>query len=321
MLIILEGCDGVGKSHVARQLADALSTDGSVEVLHKGPMAADAITEYEHPLESYVPGAGRHIICDRWAVGELIYGPLLRGSSRMKEHERRHIDKFLAARGAVIVHMTAPKDLILRRLGERGDDLIDASQVAEITDAYFRVATELGWTTELVDAIMTGDSVKDVDTIIGLMLYGRRAETRASHLAAFSTYIGPCSPSYLLLGERRNERKSAGQRSAFVPLPGTSSGFLLNALPVDVSNTCGIANACEENIVDLWETLNRPLIVALGRAAERECEIAELPHGTVPHPQAVRRFHHAESAEYGRAIREAGLHRRDMTFAFSHQGS
>lgn len=316
MLVILEGVDGAGKSHVAQWLADALTLSGDVEIMHKGPMTTDAITEYEVPLEDYASGSGRHIICDRWHTGELVYGPLLRGTSRMHEHERRHIDKFLAVRGAIIVHVLAPENEVRRRLGERGDDLITELQVPEIVDSYHDVFTRLGWNTPVVDLCLLGNDQADRETILEVVQTAARYEILTTGMQTFSTYVGPRTPRILLLGERQNVNKSAGHRAAFVPVSSTSGEYLFRALPFDIDVSCGVANACEEDVVSLYEALGRPLVVALGNESAKECERAEVPYGVVPHPTYVRRFHHGQADAYGRAIREAAHHRRDMREVF-----
>lgn len=319
MLVILEGTDLIGKSTAAERLRAALSISGDVEVLHKGPMTADAITEYELPLEDYLPGGGRHVICDRWHVGEDVYGPHLRGESRVSEAERLHIDKFLAARGAVLVHVTAAENLVRRRLAERGDDLITADDIPALTDAYYRVLNGLPSAVHTVRAVLTGEEEHDREQLQALLHHGAWAELQARHLPRHATYVGPPDPDILLLGERRNPTPHGTvdpHRGAFTPHPSTSGRFLLDALPPYLANHCGLANALEEDPVALYEDLHQPLVVALGREADRALDRAEVPHGAVPHPQGVRRFNFSRQVEYGRVIREAAYHQRDLIDVF-----
>lgn len=305
MLILLEGCDGAGKTTLATELVETLGAD----LLHKGPMTADAITEYEDPLEDYLPLTNRHVICDRWHVGELVYGPLLRGESRVSPAEFRHIDMFLAKRGAVIAHMTAPGQLLRERIGIRGDDLIEQNHVDTIVDAYHHELM-----TNVHRLATTVLQIGPADDPRVLMTVGQVMEMRAAELARFETYVGPHDPGTLLLGERR---KVPTDSAAFVPRPATSGAYLLDALPSELVGRIGIANALEENLPDLWAALGMPRVVALGREAQRECRVAEIPHGAVPHPQYVRRFHHNQSRRYARAIREAALWEEDLSGVFT----
>lgn len=310
MLIILEGVDGAGKSTTADAIARLLP--GATR-LHKGPMTADAITEYEDPLASYRPGSETHVICDRWHVGELVYGPVLRGKARMTLAERRHIDLFLAARGAVVVHVTASMSTIRQRLSTRGDDLVTLDQIDELNDRYFDVVQHL----DVVHGRLYTEADENIYAQLQVLAGTALAhEMRTAPLVEFPTYIGAANPTLLLLGERRN---TFDRPSAFVPAPNTSGAYLLEHLPEDVFATwLGIANACEEDIGKLWETLGRPAVVALGRAAAEQCRQAELPHGVVPHPQYVRRFHHHHGRRYGAMIREAAQYQEDLSGALRH---
>lgn len=319
MLIILEGVDGAGKTTLATNLFDQLQPHAPTRVLHRGPMTGDWLEEYELDLEDYWPHCGEHIICDRWHVGELVYGPVLRGITKLTPGQRAHVEKFLMRRGAVLVHVTAPTSAVHRRLEERGDDLVSQSMIPDLFDGYYREFMESNM--PVYSYITDGDNADD--NCGPLLKVGALTEGRAHALHEFQTYVGAVDPSLLLLGEtrlRHNGELKYPDKAAFTPRSGTSGEFLLRSLPRDVSFGCGIANALEEDIGLLWQRLGEPMIVALGKEAARECERAELPYGAVPHPQYVRRFHSKRSLEYGRAIREAALHRRDMTSAFTSPG-
>src|ERR687897_2440373 len=80
LLVILEGPDGAGKSTLSRELAASLRAAypaDSISEFHKGPPHHHPLVEYEQPLFHYRPGTGRHIICDRWHVGEAVYPEVL----------------------------------------------------------------------------------------------------------------------------------------------------------------------------------------------------------------------------------------------------
>lgn len=316
MIIIVEGCDGAGKSTFVDQLATQVYKKMPAErvrIEHKGPMTTDAINEYEGPLEDYYPGGSDTVLCDRWHIGEFIYGPMLRGECKVSNAERLHIEKFLAARGAVLVLMAAPTDMLIDRVGARGDELVATTQLREIASAYHREIYRTA-----IPTFMIWPDYEESE-VHAILHHAIRQETYATRTSQFGTYVGPPSPSYLILGERRGPgRDQYDGRGAFTPVSATSGRYLLDHLPMDVADTCGIANACEEDIGSLWEILGQPLIVALGNEAAAMCAQAELPHGIVPHPQFVRRFHHARGAEYGDVIREALIHGKDLRGAFSH---
>lgn len=140
MIICLEGPDGAGKSTIVQHLVAAFGEEKST-VWRKGPFpeGSDPWTEYVHPASGLYPSRDWLVVMDRWHVGELVYGPLLRGQSRLSAPQRDYVDAFFHHVGAVMVYVTATSEEIGRRLGERGDDLIKAEQIPAISIAYDRV--------------------------------------------------------------------------------------------------------------------------------------------------------------------------------------
>lgn len=140
MIIVLEGCDGAGKSTIASELVRQFGEEKST-VWRKGPFPPDSDpwTEYVHPASGLYPCRDWLVVMDRWHIGELVYGPLLRGQSRLSAPQRDYIDAFLHHVGAVMVYVTASSAEISRRLDDRGDDFIKAAQVPAISLAYDRV--------------------------------------------------------------------------------------------------------------------------------------------------------------------------------------
>lgn len=299
MLFIIEGADGVGKTTFVKKLATELQ--GPVTVLHRGPVERHPLEEYELELEDYRPGGGRHVICDRWHMGELIYGPLYRGQSRLDEPGRLHVELFLRSRGALLVHLDGRVTEVRRRLERRGEDYINLGDLDHLLEAYReqRGKTLLPWET-CVDPSQS-DACK-------IALLGQLVEFQCVGVAKFETYIGQPRPRYLLLGERRAVRPDLPRhQSCFVPYPATSGRYLLQTLSdsTELLKRCGLANALDEDVRELWEKTERPGVVCLGREAERECDRVGVPHETVPHPQYVRRFMFHEGAEYGELILRA----------------
>lgn len=293
MLIILEGPDGTGKTTLAGELEELIGA----RVLHRGPPGQDVITEYARDIQWYQPGRGDHVVCDRWHLGEQVYGPILRGGSRFSRETFAHVEKVLQRRGAVLVVLTAPGGELRRRIGKRGDDLIGPERVDDLVHRYdlqFRVGTQLP------RRIFSGQPPAAGD----LLDWARIAEFEASALRLFITYVGPPAPRYLVLGERRNGSPPYPDQAAFTPGPSTSGRYLLSALPDRVLSGAGFANACEENVVELWEVLRRPRVIALGVQAVDACRSEGLVCSSAPHPQFIRRFYHRARGEYGALIED-----------------
>ena len=308
MLIIVEGCDGVGKSTFVRSLVDTISEP--VDVLHRGVPKRHPLQEYERDIEVYRSGEGRHIICDRWHWGELIYGPMFRGESKLGLAGWYHIELFLKARGALTVHLTHDADTALGRVMARGDDYVPADKrtISRLLQEYagrsFSTLTETRTVTD------PGDT-----EVLSAVLQAQLLEEETTRLSKYKSLIGAPTPSYLILGEKKGSLHLGDHDAAFVPYSSTSGRFLLEALPREILEDCAIANALEEDVAKLWSDLERPAVIALGYKARRACQEAAIPHTYEYHPQYVRRFAHSKQAAYGQMIasklrRERNAHAR-----------
>jgi len=328
VLIILEGVDGAGKSTVAGQLADAIraSRPGErVVQVHKSPPTHHPLVEYEQPLFHYRPGGTTHMVCDRWHVGEAVYPDVLERPTAWDEAVRRHVDMLLASRGALIVYVDPPSSRLRRQFEGRGEDpLVDVEQLVALRagyDGYFSTVIGVVW-----DRVITTVSPLVIEQII---TKARVVEARAQVLNPFVTYVGSPTPSWLLVGDVRNELKAAtaiqrragrsldpastiNNGPAFGPFPGTSGHFLLKHLPdTMVAGGVGLANACDvDDIFALRRSLGNPPTLALGVNAYRV--LAKSPNrfgpgtlGAAPHPQYVRRFLHRHGPAYGELVYRA----------------
>lgn len=305
MLIVLEGTDGAGKSTLANQLAAEVETHGEdVEILHAGPPqpGVSVFKQYAEPLLERREKIARRdylLILDRWHLGELIYGPLLRGKSSLEPEQFAYLELLLESLGAVKVIVSAHRETLMSRLGPHREDLVNVEQAITINDQFIGLAMRYRW-----GILSSGrDPFNTITELFGHLDHENLA---ARVLGQFPGYVGSVAPNLLLVGDEPNGW-SVGEaiRPAFYPdVLGSSSNYLLRSLLAH-GNTinAGFCNANDgTDVKNLWRTLDRPLIVALGRSAGNALDQCGLGHTTVPHPQWVRRFHHRSHVEYGRAI-------------------
>jgi thymidylate kinase len=131
--IVIEGCDGTGKT----TLADRLATAYEVTVIHadRTPNHIDLTTRYLALLAR--PG---RIVLDRSFLSEPVYGPLYRGGSRLTPAQVATLARAVADRGGVCVHLTAPAAAIADRIAARGDPTIPSlTEIKHILTRYERV--------------------------------------------------------------------------------------------------------------------------------------------------------------------------------------
>lgn len=317
MLIILEGPDCAGKTTFAERIVNAIKRaepDSDVTLFHRGPPQVHPLDEYVAPLLDYRPATNRHVVCDRWHVGETIYPALFDRRTDMTEDVLLYVEKFLRSRGALLVLCVAePARLVDCALAR--DDQRDARTVTSALDSFNRYATSRTQLPTLTLDVSDPDRVTDAD-VADVVDYAIDEEYLAEPLNPFTTYVGPHRPQLLLFGDRRGpasvDLSHYAQWPAFVPRPSTSGSWLFTTLLLDelrvpshrlLLNQVGIANACDvDDPYELWSTLGKPEAVALGINAHRALRAAHVEYRRVPHPQYYRRFKHTHRSEYFDAL-------------------
>lgn len=276
MLIVLEGVDGAGKT----TLAEAL---GGRYVHHSQPKG-HPLEDYERELQYHLP-EDELLVVDRLHWGEMVYGPLYRGESRLGWPGFMHVEMLLQARGAVRVLVGGDPRTIRRRLEERGEDFLRLEHLEEVMEG-FEVAHSRAFERKVRVWPATPTDTAD---LAGWLRHQAVAEARRAEGLPLR-YLGAPDPHVLLVGDQRSDPTGWCQ-VPFAPLPGGCGAWLLGALPAAWVGRLGIINANEcEDLRSLWVGVGRPLVVALGNEAAARLGEAGIACGKVPHPQYGRRF-------------------------------
>ncbi len=135
--VLLEGCDGAGKT----SLAERLASDHGFAIVHSGrtPDGVDLVERYRQILAR--PG---RLALDRSFASELVYGPLRHGGSRLADADVTDLATAVARRDGVLVHLAAPASVLRARLlvrdGATAASLVD---IESLLSAYGHVVTIL----------------------------------------------------------------------------------------------------------------------------------------------------------------------------------
>jgi thymidylate kinase len=152
-VIVLEGCDGTGKSTlaewIAAQYGHTLVRSGRLE---DGPdLAARYLAAIEQP--------GR-LVLDRSFVSELVYGSLREGGPRLTADEAAGLAFALEDRGGVLVHLTAHPKALAWRLRVRDGHAPPLDRIRAVLRAYRDVFAGLAGAAPVVSIDTTVDVIK-----------------------------------------------------------------------------------------------------------------------------------------------------------------
>lgn len=296
-MIILEGPDGSGKSTLAGRLAEVIQ--------HRGPPGSDDLfREMQRALQ-----ADAYAVHDRLFHGELVYGPVLRGRSRLTPYQARYLEYTAATYGALVVWCDAdPADL-----QRRGDPIYQTVLPEELRRRYDEVRR---WSRlPFVCYNSSLERVDDVVKIVNNLAGGRDWPHRG---------VGTQSPVAVLVGEAWPGRWPAPDDAAWQtepyaqarPFDGSPSGrLLLSALdatnwgPGTLYLTNGRKQWTRNSIralrLEVESLVGEPPLIALGKEAQRELRVAGLVSrvaAVVDHPQWVNRFHREKSEAYAEQL-------------------
>lgn len=321
MFIVIEGTDASGKTSLIEAINNEIQSRfplyGEIQRFHKGRPEQETrrwvLKEYVTSIED-IDWTSTHAVADRWHWGEVTYAPLKRphtnndGYGLLGKSGWRWTELFLMSRGVASFWLHQPLEVVQARLESRGDDFVNSHELKDIYEMY-AVAAQLSC---IIDKITPEpNSLDDVPNLARRIvdIAQRTAQGASAINKVYPEYIGSPSAKYLLVGDERNiiERHGVETNLPFMPVDGNSGEFLLKALPDVFWKEVGIVNVNDMNgsFLDLWTVLGMPRIVALGRNAARGVEQSGIDDDkfvTLPHPQWVRRFHHGDRDEYGKAI-------------------
>jgi hypothetical protein len=314
MLIVIEGPNGAGKTTLATALAlhaTQYAPGADAMIVHAAPpdpADRNPVDEYETQLLGMLPeNTADALILDRWCLGELVYGPIYRGVSRLTEGALLHCEMVLETHGAVKVCLLPPQRVLCERWERKNDELSDKEDLLHERGLFGRLAHAFKY-------VILSHSVEALETQT-LVKNGAHVATEAARIAgSIPGYLGRPFPDVVFAGDQRSgDASDLTYPYPFTPAGPGCSGFLWDALAPyseTVLSRTGWLNANEPgmDIARAHEALGRPRWVAVGReAAMRLQDAPEIRNFTLAyHPQYMSRFQHGSQAQYGLSLMQAG---------------
>ena len=133
--VILEGCDGVGKT----TLANLLIYRGYKSLHFNYDPSLSIKEKYQKILSK---DYGENIVLDRSFISEMVYGPLKGGYSRLSDHDFSELLQLLNKRGGRVVLLDAASEVIQHRLQKRNDASdknMDINLITNIRNLYKQI--------------------------------------------------------------------------------------------------------------------------------------------------------------------------------------
>lgn len=302
MIVILEGPDGAGKTHLAQEL---IRQNPGLVYHHEGPppmlTGTDGLMRY---YGAQLDAARGHaVVFDRFALGELVYGPLLRGKSALSLAALRELRRLMAAVGAWQVLCLPDYQVCFNSWNTRPHEFINSGTIFQRSyDAWHTIGASgafdhvYDYTRE--DAFELFQTVAEKET-------PTRYERAAYTLPA--GWTGSPAARFVFVADRPSDPVN-------VPFFSTTgcAPYLRRALDM-----AGLEDH-ETAFVNAYTYRGQPValdrrfftgrvVAALGRNAHRALQHHGVSHHELPHPAYRRRFHHNGIHEY--AAMFAGLKR------------
>ena len=283
MFIIIEGADKTGKTTLANAIVKGLGC----KYVHFGKPQKYPATEYAE----YALATNGNVVLDRFYLGELVYGPLLRGNCGITLLEFATLERILRLKQAIFIQTTTDFSLANKRLAvSTQHEAVDSLQNEKAAYGFMLLQNH----SKLQHVIKYDGSTKEnlVDVLYQLSKLKFVVEKDQKIIQKVCTGIGsPVGSKFVFVGEAVN------QRATWLNLPfdrGVSSQFLLDSfkaagVPEDKVYLCN-ADKLESAEVDFL-TREKTVFIALGKKAEAKLKHLDVPCHALPHPQFVKRFH------------------------------
>ena len=274
MIIVLEGSDKVGKSTLGRYLAEKYSA----ELVHFSAPKGDPYKEYMDFLDQADPS--KNYVLDRFHVGELVYGELYRGKSKISLDQLWYLDLRLMSHQCILVHCSTDPETVKRKFVEDGEESSKIEDVEAIL-SKFKEKVNLSLLRKF-DYNWQEGHLASLNVVISYIDNEPRLTKEE-----LKSYIGAPEPKMLFLGDTRNERLK--DKGVFESRSGKFLVKCLERIGAFNNHAIGITNS-DLLTKEFYEKLGKPKITCLGKKSLLRTTKMRLPAYHIQHPQWMFRF-------------------------------
>jgi hypothetical protein len=289
MIIILEGPDGSGKTTLAHDLQQRFN----LAYHHEGPPPPNVpiLDHLGTVLDGY---RGKNVVIDRFALGERVYGPIVRGHDSLGADGWKVIRRLMRAVGAMEVLCLPSYDTCYAAWSSGRAEMFNK---VEHFKQFYAKYVELKGDQYIYDY---SDPVQ-LEHMISIC---RSLQSLEGMLGLPANMVGSAVASYLFVGERGANPQATHDLPFFSSV--NSSRYLNDAIAAAGFNEGEIAfiNAYKHDKTPNVIPRNFKTVVALGGHASAVCNQQHIRHRFVYHPQYWKRFHSPKVDEYVRMLRK-----------------
>lgn len=167
MMIILEGSDACFKSTIANKLSERLD----LPVVHGSSFELAECDNEELYAHFNKLAQADNVIYDRLIYSNQVYATMFTDYAILSTEQRHKIEEKIKDK-AVVIHLYAEEDVIVDRLGSRGDEYINKTHIHDILNGYELAMREAAYNGIAVVGFDTGEFTSNqiVDCIVGTLL-------------------------------------------------------------------------------------------------------------------------------------------------------
>lgn len=147
MLIVLEGCDGTGKTTLAHNLSKILGA----EIIHCTTDTPNTVWFFRDIIEM---AQTRNIIADRFCYGQFVYQS--EDKRQLTKHDLYNLELAMLNTGARVVYVDCDEQVLNARLAARNE--VPMKPIRQLKDGYLKVFSDSLLKIAVVDTTKSTDS-------------------------------------------------------------------------------------------------------------------------------------------------------------------